>query len=476
MNLIRVIIAVFIGVVCVLPVAAQAQKAGGKDLVGIWQGALDVGAVKLRLIFEVAKKDNGYSSVLKSLDQGGEPIPCTGVTFADGKAKIEVGVIRGVFNGVMSADGATLTGTWNQAGSSFPLTVTRTDKAPEVRRPQEPKPPLPYTAEDVTYPSLQSGVTLAGTLTLPKGNGPFPVALMITGSGPQNRNEEILGHKPFLVIADYLTRHGIAVLRADDRGVGKSTGDFGAATSADFAQDVRGGVAYLKTRKEIAPAKIGLIGHSEGGLIAPLVAANSKDMAFIVLMAGTGVPGDQIMREQSALIARVSGAPESAITANQEMMTKAFAIIKAEPDNAAARKKLYAALEEAKAKMPENERKAMDAQKEAIEAQVALFTSPWFRYFMTYDPQTSLRKVSCPILALNGEKDLQVPPKQNLPAIEKAVKEGGKTQVTIKEFPNLNHLFQTSKTGSPTEYNTIEETIAPIALETMSDWILSVTK
>ena len=473
--MIRAIMAVCLVGFYLSPSRAEAQAAK-KDLAGIWQGALAVSAIKLRVVFEVAKKGDAYSSVMKSLDQGGQAIPCSAATLTNGAAHLEVAVIKGAFDGTMSADGDTLTGTWTQGPGKLPLVLTRTDKLPEVRRPQEPKAPFPYTAEDVTYPSLQAGVTIAGTLTLPKGEGPFPVALLITGSGAQDRNEEILGHKPFLVIADYLTRRGIAVLRVDDRGVGKSTGNFATAMSADFAQDVRGGVAYLKTRKEINAAKIGLIGHSEGGLIAPMVAADSKDVAFIVLLAGPGVPGDQILPEQSALISKASGATDADIASNREMMAKAFAIVESEPDDAKAKEKLTVALKEAVAKLPEKERKQIQEQEGQMQAQIAAFTSPWFRYFLTYDPRVSLRKVSCPVLALNGENDLQVPPKQNLPAVEKALKEGGNTKGTFTQLAGLNHLFQTSKTGSPSDYNTIEETFAPIALGTMGDWIISTTK
>lgn len=469
------IIAATIAALCMPPLQVKAQTPK-KDLAGIWQGALDVNSIKLRLVFEVTKKGDGYAATLKSLDQGGQSIPCSAATLANGKARFEVAVISGAFDGKMGADGDTLAGIWKQGPGTLPLILTRTNKIPEIRRPQEPKPPYPYTAEDVTYPSADAGVTIAGTLTLPKGDGPFAVALMISGSGPQNRDEEIVGHKPFWVIADYLTRRGVAVLRVDDRGIGKSTGAFATATSADFAQDVRGGVAYLKTRKEINPAKIGLIGHSEGGLIAPMVAADSKDIAFIVLLAGPGVPGDQILLEQSALISKAGGESEASRTANRDMMKEMFVIVNSEPDNAKATEKLSAALTAGIAKLPEKERKEAEAQKGALPGQIAMFTSPWFRYFLTYDPQPALRKVACPVLALNGEKDLQVPPKQNLPALEKAFKESGNAKATLKELPGLNHLFQTTKTGSPSEYNTIEETFAPVALETMGDWILSVTK
>jgi pimeloyl-ACP methyl ester carboxylesterase len=456
----------------IVPLTANAQSTD-KDLTGIWVGALDVNTIKLRLVFEVTRKEKGYTAILKSLDQGGQPIPCSEATLSEGNAHFGVAIVNGGFDGKLSADGNTLTGTWMQGGGSLPLTLTRSDAVPTIHRPQEPKPPYPYTSEDVTYPSLQAGVTLAGTLTLPKGTGPFPVALLITGSGPQNRDEEILGHKPFLVLSDYLTRHGIAVLRVDDRGIAKSTGNFATATSADFAEDVRGGVAYLKTRKEIDPKKIGLIGHSEGGFIAPMIASTSKDISFIVMMAGPGVPGNEIVLEQSALIAKSAGEPDSILTLNRNLMTKAFSIIKAEPDNAAARTKIESACEQEVKALPSDQQAAAKAINAEVDRQMGSLLSPWFRYFLTTDPRDFLRKVTCPTLAINGAKDMQVPPKQNLPEIQKALTAAGNTHFVVKELPGLNHLFQTCTTGAPSEYSTIEETIAPIALETIGDWIHS---
>jgi len=474
-NKIFVLMATLIAAMGLLPMKAMAQKSN-QELTGIWQGALDVNTIKLRLVFEVKRNGTSYSATMKSLDQGGQSIPCSEVTLKDSQAHFGVEIIQGGFDGKVSADGMTIKGVWKQGPGTLPLVLTRVARAPVIRRPQEPKPPYPYRAEEVSYPSVQAGVHLAGTLTIPEGNGPFPAVLLITGSGQQNRDEEILGHRPFLVIADYLTRRGVAVLRVDDRGVGKSTGEIASATSADFAQDVRGGITYLKTRKEINSSKIGLAGHSEGGLIAPMVAADSNDIAFLVLLAGPGVPGSEILPEQSALISKASGIPDQAIAANRDFMTSAFTIIKSESDNAKAKALLNTLIQEKIASLPEAERTQAEKQRDSIQAELTTMTSPWMRYFLTYDPRPTLKKVSCPILAMNGAKDLQVPPRQNLPEIEKALKEGRNTRVTIKELPDLNHLFQTTKTGSPSEYNTIEETFSPLALKTMGDWILTVVK
>jgi pimeloyl-ACP methyl ester carboxylesterase len=448
-----------------------------RGVVGIWQGSLHVSGIELRLVVKITQKpDKTLTATMDSIDQGAKDIPMDSVTLKGDALRLELKAIGGVYEGKLNKDGSEIEGTWSQGGGSLPLTLKRTDKAPELRRPQEPKPPYPYGAEEVSYPNPKAGNTLAGTLTLPKGAGLFPVVLMITGSGPQNRDEELLGHKPFWIIADYLTRRGVAVLRVDDRGVGKSTGKFDNATSADFATDVLAGIAYLKTRKEIDPKQIGLIGHSEGGLIAPMVAAKSPDVAFIVMMAGPGVTGEEILYEQAALIQKASGAPESAVAWNRKLQHQLFAIVKSEPDSAAAEKQLDTAMDAAAKQMTAAEKKQLGGDVgAALQAQVKSVNSPWFRYFLTYDPRPALRKVRCPVLAINGERDLQVPPKQNLPEIEAALKAGGNTDYTIKELPQLNHLFQTATSGSPAEYSKIEETVSPLALETMADWIVKHT-
>jgi hypothetical protein len=346
-------------------------------------------------------------------------------------------------------------------------------------RPQEPKPPYPYDEQEVVYQNKKDGVQLAGTLTLPRSKGPFPAVLLITGSGPQDRNETVIDHKPFLVLADHLTRLGIAVLRVDDRGVGKSTGRFSEATSEDFAADALAGVEYLKTRKEVAPRGIGLIGHSEGGLIAPLVAAASTDVAFIVMMAGPGLTGEQILYRQTLLISKAAGMSDDLIAQNRAAQEHIFAILKQEKDNVVAERRISeeaGAFREvaakARAEATEEQKKTIDMIAAAIESQAKLVVSPWFRFFLTYDPRSALMKVRCPVLAINGEKDLQVPAKENLAAIRLALETGGNKDYTVLALPNLNHLFQTSRTGAISEYAQIEETISPAAMDTISKWIL----
>jgi uncharacterized protein len=342
-----------------------------------------------------------------------------------------------------------------------------------VARPQTPKPPFPYRAEAVKYENKAGGVTLAGTLTIPAGAGPFPAVILITGSGAQDRDETILGHKPFLVLADYLSRRGVAVLRVDDRGVGGSTGSIKTSTSEDFAGDVLTGLDFLKGHKEIDARKLGLIGHSEGGIIAPIAAVRSKDVAFIVLMAGTGVPGSQIVEAQGQLILKAGGSSESQMKTEREIQKRLIDILVREIDEKIARVKLAAAVKEFVAAMPDSDRKALGGKLGALsEAALDGFNNAWFRFFLTYDPRPTLRTLHCPVLAINGSKDLQVPAKENLAEIDKALKAGGNRNVKTVELPGLNHLFQPCKTGGPGEYGTIETTIDPGALKTIGDWIL----
>ena len=286
-----------------------------QSVLGDWNGILNIQGTQLRIVFHISETGGTYTATLDSPDQKAFGIPAGETTFAENNLEIKLPNLAAQYK---DAAAQVVDGTFSQGGATFSLKLTREEQEKqELKRPQNPVAPFPYAQEDVTYdnPAAQ-GVTLAGTLTLPKGDGPFPAVILISGSGPQNRDEELLGHKPFLVIADHFTRNGIAVLRFDDRGVGQSTGDFATATSADFATDVQAGVEYLKTRKEINARKIGLAGHSEGGLIAPMVAAKSADVAFIVLMAGPGVSGDKVIRLQSRLISKAEGKSEQEIKAD----------------------------------------------------------------------------------------------------------------------------------------------------------------
>jgi uncharacterized protein len=431
------------------------------DIDGAWMGRLDIGTLRLRVVFRITNTQDGLTATLDSPDQGMHGLPGTAVSRDGSLLKIETNQIDGTFTGKIASDLASIDGTWTQHGSSNPLVLKplKDESEVEVKRPQNPVRPYPYHEEEVSYDNKMENVTLAATLTIPKGKGPFPAVLLITGSGPQDRDESLLGHKPFLVLSDYLTRHGIIVLRADDRGVGKSTGVFASGTTSDFATDAEAGVAYLKTRAEVNSHKIGLIGHSEGGVIAPMIAARNKDVAFIVMMAGTGVPGDQVIVAQGEAIEIAMGKSKEEAAKNASKEREMLTLVETEKD-------------EAKLESELKEKMAGDVPEAQIGMQIKQVTSPWFRYFLTYDPATALRKVPCPVLVLNGEKDKQVLPEQNLPAIRRALEDGGNKHFEIDEMPGLNHLFQTASTGAPAEYAEIEETMSPVALEKISTWIL----
>jgi uncharacterized protein len=454
------------------PAVAARQTAAAPALIdGDWIGTLAAGGSNLRLAFHVTRTaDGALAATMDSLDQGAIGLKIETVTVTGDVVRFELKAPPASFEGRLSADRSQIDGTWMQGGGSLPL-VLRRGKAERQKRPQEPSRPYPYNDEEVTYLNKAAGVTLAGTLTLPRTTSPVPAVILITGSGPEDRDETVFGHKPFFVLADHLTRSGIAVLRVDDRGVGGSSGKSDDATSDDFAGDVLAGVEYLKTRRELDPTRIGLVGHSEGGLIAPIAASRSSSVAFIVLMAGPGLPGDEILYLQGTAIAKASGATDAQAAKNRALQERIFTILKTEKDPAAASATLKQLGDEIVATVPEPQREAAGA---AVRAQIDLVSTPWFRYFLTYDPRPALSKVKVPVLAISGELDLQVPYQQNLDAIGAALKAGGNTNVTLVHLPGLNHLFQTATTGSPAEYTGIAETMAPVALKAIADWIVKV--
>jgi len=443
-----------------------------KRLSGSWMGNIKIQTIELPIIMKVSVSSGDSMTVtFDSPSQGAKDIPTSRLVSSEDSIIVEVKSIASIFTGKLSINNDSISGNWKQSGFSFPLTFTRIEKKFVLNRPQEPRPPFPYDCVDVEFKNKKDGIDLAGTLTIPGSAGPFPAVILLTGSGPQNRDEELLGHKPFMVLAGWLTRQGIVVFRYDDRGTGKSGGVFPGATTFDFANDAGAALDFLKQRGEVDTTKIGFIGHSEGGMIAPVIASRRNDVAFIVLMAGPGLTGEQILLLQSALISKAEGMDEKNIKANEKLSKDIYTVLKKNKDNARAEQKirrLFAGFDKKHAAdsghhpMPETQ----------VDAQVKTIISPWFRCFLTFDPVDYLSNVKCPVLAINGELDLQVPPEENLQAIEKALIFGGNPNYEIKELKGLNHLFQTAKTGSPTEYSKIGETIAPVALETISNWIL----
>ncbi|MFO7675117.1 MAG: alpha/beta fold hydrolase [bacterium] len=452
---------------------AAALLAGGTcsraDPTGTWLGTLDAGAARLRVAFNIRCEDGVLSATLDSPDQGARGIPVAGVEFKGGKLTLDVAVVGGNFEGRLEGD--RLSGRWRQGGGEFPLELTRVDSVPAAERPQEPAPPYSYDSEDVTFGGPAG--TIAGTLTRPAGEGPFTVVLLVSGSGQQNRDEEIYGHKPFLVLADHLTRQGFAVLRCDDRGVGGTTGDPSDATSEDFALDAQAALDWLRARPEVAPGRVGIIGHSEGALIAAMLGARAGGPDFVVLLAGTGVPGGRLLAAQGELLMRVGGATDAAVEANRRLQERLFAVVRRGLAPESLVGVLKRAFEDELAAMSPGVRTELAAElaPAAVAAQVRALASPWFRFFIDHDPARDLRRVKVPVLALTGSKDLQAPAAQNLPAIEAALKAGGNRDHTVTELPGLNHLLQTARTGAVQEYAQIEETIAPAALEAIAGWL-----
>jgi uncharacterized protein len=444
--------------------AADPAAAGGH-----WEGEISLPNNQLlQIMIDLESADGAWKGTIDIPSQGAKDLPLEQIAVDGPKVKFVITGVPGAPTFEGTIDGTEIQGNFTQGGGSVPFRLGR--QAVELmRRPQEPSPPFPYTAEEVTYKN--GDVTLAGTLTLPPGLGPFPAVVLITGSGAQNRDETLLGHKPFLVLADHLTRRGIAVLRADDRGVGGSTGSTMDSTSADFAQDALAGVRLLKAHAKIAPAKIGLLGHSEGGVIAPLAASQSPDVAFVVLLAGTGVPAPELLLKQSELISRAAGISEESIRLEAEAMKRMFEILRSEKDPATRGSKLREAAKSTIAAAAEQDLKDAGGPEAYVESMVKGVDTPWFRFFLDHDPRPALRKTTVPVLALNGALDLQVPVDMNLPVIEQVLKESGNKDVTAKSLPGLNHLFQRAKTGSPSEYAQIEETMSPEVLELVAAWI-----
>jgi uncharacterized protein len=444
---------------------AQQPRTSADRLPGIWTGALNVGPATLRLQLTVRRDSTGaLAGTMKSLDQGGAEFVAS-VTAPSDSLSFVIPSATMSYSGAFTPTGDSIRGTFVQ-GRSFPLTFVRSNAPAADRRPQDPVPPLPYRTQDVTIQSAP-GVSLAGTLDLPPGKGPFPFVVFVTGSGPQDRDEAIMGHRPFLVIADYLARHGIASLRYDDRGTAESTGSFSGSTSVDFAVDADAAVRFVKAMPTLA-SKVGIIGHSEGGLIGPMVAARWHDVDFLVLLAGTGVPGDSVAMLQTRVRAVASGAPPDQIARGMATNRRLFDAVVKSSDSADAVARLAIAKREALALVPED-RRAVGAQQ--IDKMIPQLVDPWFRYFMRYDPRDALRQIRVPVLALGGTLDVQVPAKENLPAIDAALKQAGNRDNRVVELPGLNHLFQTAKTGDPAEYAAIDETVSPQVLELVAAWI-----
>lgn len=442
-----------------------------------WKGTLVAGAQEFDFQFRIF--ESGEGNLLAKLDSFTEKlagIQCE-VDVTENEISFAVPATAAKLVGTLSEDKQTIEGNWIQGGGKFPITLKKIPleqtRRLDLKRPQTPKPPFEYVVSDFVVPvkefdsSYPEPFEIAGTLTHPKGDGPFATVILISGSGPQDRDETIFEHKPFLVIADHLTKQGFAVIRYDDRGVAKSTGDFANATSVDLAQDAATLIAWAKAQPSLDAERIILAGHSEGGLIAPMVASRNRDVAGVILLAGPGVSGASIIQNQSRKIAAVAGTTEDILEMQEKMLGKLFDRIESgKPFDEAFRESLASEFDG----LPAEESEAF-ASHGVVEKALMTMDSPWMRFFLTYDPQAALSKTTCPILSVIGENDLQVDPKLNLPAIEAAVKAGGNQDFVQKELPQLNHLFQPSETGAPSEYIRIEQTLDPLLLDEITTWL-----
>ena len=461
--------------VVLLILAIVSFQLNAQEIIGDWHGVLSVQGTSLRIVFHVTSQDGAYQSTLDSPDQGAYGIQMDKTTFVNGELEITASALNAQYFAVLGEEGDTLIGTFEQNGMTFELNMSRQEGEPEaIVRPQDPK-DFPYYVEEVKFENPKGGHSLAGTLTMPE-NGKFKKAvILISGSGPQDRNEEVMNHRPFLVLSDHLTRNGLAVLRYDDRGVGESEGEFQGSTSMDFADDAAAAVSYLKSRKDMKGKKIGLAGHSEGGMIAPMVAVENEDVDFMVLLSAPGIKITELLLIQQDRIGEVQGVPVSFRETNAGIAKEMFEYLENNTD--LAKEQLEAGLREFLDRKYDEltaEMQGMIGPKENfINQQSRIVSSDWYLSFIGVNPDTYLSKVKCPVLAVNGELDLQVSSKENLEGIRTSLQKAKNKKHTIHEFKDLNHLFQVSETGAPSEYAQLEETFNVDAMDYISNWILA---
>ncbi len=448
------------------------KNSNAQDLVSSWVGGLQLGERTMPLVMNVAaQKGEMLTVTLESPMQGGKDIETDSAKLVNGNVSFYIAALNVRFEGKITPD-TLIEGTFTQNGMSFPLTFKKGKYTPKkVVRPQDPQEPYSYFEEDIYFENIKDSIIITGTITVPKHVKNPPVVILISGSGPQDRNSEILNHRPFWVIADYFTKNGIAVLRYDERGVGQSTGKFNGATSYDFATDASLAVDYLKTRNDIDAKRIGILGHSEGGIVAPLVATQRKDIAFLILLGAPGYNGADILLMQQEEISLGMGISKDTVAATKQFNSGLYKILLEEKDDKQLKNKVANYVTNQMQQNGVTDKKTID---EAIDNTLQIYTEKWMLTFMRHEPIPVLKKVKCPVLAITGSKDLQVPATENLAAIKKALTEGGNKKVTAINLPNHNHLFQETETGLPSEYETIEQTFSPIALEKMLEWLQKV--
>ncbi len=455
------------------PPAAALEAVPGTGLNGEWGGSLDVGPMDLRLALHVEDDGAGkLEAVLDSLDQNAK-IAVDTVSLSDGHVTLVLKSIGASFEGVMNSDGSAIDGSWSQGGRNMELTFNRLAERMVLDRPQTPKEPFPYKSRDVSFENQAAGIKLAGTLVTPDGSGPFPAVIMITGSGPQDRDESLMGHKPFLVIADHLARHGIASLRYDDRGFAASQGNHMGSTVADFTTDAGAALDFLAAQPKIDQQALGVVGHSEGGLTGPRLAVTDARLDFLVLLAPPAEPLDALLARQSADILRAKGIDDGLIARLQADQKDELAMVVDESLSAQAlTEKLRARIKLLKDNYTQEELDQLEVSAATLEAGIATATTPWFRSLLREDPAVHLRQIRIPVLALFAEKDLQVAAEVNARILQSALAKAGNQDADVHILPGLNHLFQHSETGRLEEYGELTETFAPEALDAIEDWIV----
>ncbi|MDQ5929803.1 MAG: uncharacterized protein QG594_1584 [Bacteroidota bacterium] len=454
-------------IVCIISFFLVSKTIFGQQITGSWVGQLEIQGTKLPLIFNITQEATTFMTTFDSPAQGAIAIPIAQTTFVNNELILDAKNLGILYKATFAND--QFTGTFAQGQMLLPLVLKRKTTADVgPKRPQTPQAPFNYSIEDVVIANQVDKNTLAGTLTTPRGKKEFPVVILITGSGQQNRDEELFYHKPFWVIADDFAKKGIGVLRLDDRGIGGSSLGSADDTSANFATDINAAVAYLDSK---GFKKIGLIGHSEGAMIAPMVAAANKKVAFIISMAGPGIATDQLLVLQAAALAKANGASTEEIKTNAELSQKIYEKID-HFSGLELQKELKILLTEAVKKLPKNQLPPEDKIEQLVESQIKQLSSAWFVYFIKLNPAAYWRQLKIPVLALNGSLDLQVTPQENLAGIKASLQKAKNNDFEILELPNLNHLFQEAKTGSVQEYKDLEQTISPKVLDTMSTWIL----
>ena len=446
------------------------------DWVGYWSGSFRILGDSVHVVLQIVETDSGGLSGRMSLPaQGVFDVPA--LAEREGRdLRVQVPSLRGRYQGRLRRGRSGIRGDWLQAGGKFRLGLASVSSPPRFLRPQEPQPPFPYRVEEVRIGHSDGGVVLSGTLTLPDEDGPHPAVVLVSGSGPQDRDEALFGHRPFLVLADHLTRSGIAVLRYDDRGVAESSGDFAGATTEDFATDALAAVDYLVALDGIDPARVGIIGHSEGGIVAPIAATRSERVAFIVSLAGTGISGRELLELQTRLILEASEVPAPVIALNRRIQQEVLDDLLEAGSADGALEVVREELEASGGGLPYAAITALGLAAQvdrSLEEQIRRVASPWMFFFLAFDPSTAFEQVDVPVLALNGSLDLQVPPDPNLRLIREALQRGGNTNVTTMELDGLNHLFQTASSGLPSEYGRIEETMSPEVLRIVAEWIIA---